>query len=424
MKNSIKPQEAWVNAPKKLKQNGAYCPFSDDTLHVSSPLAAVHLRQGSDDILTTWMRLVRRQATDAQASAAPFVLRNFLPGLLCNLADALEDPHWQRSSARNDTIAREHGRQRYALHTYTVEQMVGEYAVLRHAVCEHMQRQHRWPEEIVTRIHAFIDAAICTATREFVAAQTQHLVQQRDAARAENDASRKDVAGLLHERQVRERFVALLTHDLRSPLTSIGMSVEILENKPGDVILTSRLLPRIHRAVRRIDHMIQDMLDASQARAGRKVPVKLTACDLVQVATDAHEDLTQTYGSRIKLRAPAVARGTWDGSALVRVIENLVGNALKYGDKDADITIAVADMQQSVRLSVHNYGHPLGEQESRGLFHPYTRTKDAEAGEQRGWGLGLAMVRGVTEAHGGQVGVVSSAETGTTFWCEYPKAPR
>ena len=429
------------------KTVSSYNPFDTHEAQLASPHAAAYLRQSTDMILSTWTDIVRRQATCAQASKDTSFLRNSLPDLLQNLAAALENPHWHYGTTRNNRIAREHGRQRQEAHIYTIDKMVDEYAVLRHVICESMQREQRWPSEIIARIHGFVDAAICMATLEFsnrdAQGRTQRLARQRDAsdiradaaqaalhtiqkqrddASEERDASRNDVAGLLEEKQVRERFVTLLTHDLRSPLSSIGINVQRLEKTPGDAALASRLVPRVLRAVHRIDYMIQDMLDASRLRAGQGMPIAVAACDLTQVVTEAQEDLAMNYGSRIRIQTTPQACGNWDAHALRRVIDNLVGNALKYGSKDTDITIAVTDQTKNVRLTVHNYGHPLSEQEIAGLFDPYVRSKTAETGEQRGWGLGLTLVRGVVEAHGGTVGASSSADSGTTFWFQLPKA--
>lgn len=94
---------------------------------------------------------------------------------------------------------------------------------------------------------------------------------------------------------------------------------------------------------------------------------------------------------------------------------------MKYGAQGAEVIIDIADLGNRVRLAVHSRGNPLDEQEIARLFEPYVRTKSAESGEQRGWGLGLTLVHGVVKAHGGQFGVSSSVEEGTTFWFELPK---
>ncbi len=421
-----------TSMPKKVRaqtraENDTYFPFDAQASQVASPAAAAHLRECTDDILATWTQTVRQTASMPQATANIAFLRDSLPLLLKNLADALENPLWRYGATRNNEIARDHGRQRQTARVYTIGEMIDEYAILRHVICGFMPPGSPWPAEITGRVHAFIDAAICTAALEFAvldkAGETQSLAQQRDHANDERDASRSDVAGLLEERQVRERFVALLSHDLRSPLTSIAVDAQRLERKPGDAAFTSRIVPRVLRAVHRIDHMIQDMLDASRLRAGERMPIAMAACDLVQVAIQAQEELAPAHGARIKIQAPEQAWGSWDANALRRVIDNLLGNALKYGDKQADVTVTITQMPQSARLTVHNHGGALSAQELEILFEPYVRAKKAEAGKQRGWGLGLTLVRGVVEAHGGTVGASSGATMGTTFWIELPKAP-
>lgn len=422
-------------------------PFHEPKMQFFSSDAAKYLRQRTSQILETWVTLARQQATLAQASSDASFLRDSLPPLLTNLADALEDPRWQYGTARNNDIARAHGQQRHGAHIYTLPQMVDEYAILRHVICKTMQREEPWPSEIIARIHAFIDAAISAAANEFAhlekKGEVQVVAQQRDAsyrreeetqsqlhaaksqrddAHAERDVGREDIAALLQEKQVRERVVALLSHDLRSPLSSIVINAQRLARKPDDAALASTVAPRVISAANRIDDMIQDMLDASRLRAGCSMPVHLATCDMVRVARDARDDLVQTLAARVKFLCPRHAGGLWDAKALRRVIDNLLGNAFKYGTPKSDVALEVVDLGADVRVAVRNQGNPLSEDEISSLFDPYVRTKAAETGKQRGWGLGLTLVRGVVEAHSGRFGVTSSADDGTTFWFELPKA--
>ena len=449
-------------------KNGPCYFFRPSQPPAANSAAAAHLQEHTGFIIDTWTKLVKQHAKDARALMSETFLRDALPALLYRLAGALEDPHWTYGQERSHAVAQEHGQQRQMSPSYTVDMMLDEYALLRHIVRESLRQTDTWPEDVMARVHAFIDASLCAASREYfqresqdsaevLASQrdisTRHAAasrnklqasqqqrdasdvraataeaslrvahQERDSANDERDAGRSSIAALLEEKQVRERVVALLSHDLRSPLSSILVNVGRLQRKPGDVQLASRVIPRVLRATKRVDDMLQDMLDVGRLRAGQAVPIILTDCDLVQVAAEAHEDFVSTYGPRIKLNSPKRAPGSWDSGSLRRVIDNLVGNAIKYGAKDTDITIAVDDSATAVRLSVHNHGHPLGQQEIDSLFDPYVRSERAESGTQRGWGLGLTLVQGVVRAHDGKVGAASDPDAGTTFWFELPKS--
>ena len=100
------------------------------------------------------------------------------------------------------------------------------------------------------------------------------------------------------------------------------------------------------------------------------------------------------------------------------MIENLLQNAIKYGAENGPVTVSLEKREGWVRLSVHNTGNPIEEEQRKNLFDPYARGPDAASGSQLGWGLGLTLVQGMVEAHEGSIHVESSLEKGTTFTIE------
>jgi signal transduction histidine kinase len=99
-------------------------------------------------------------------------------------------------------------------------------------------------------------------------------------------------------------------------------------------------------------------------------------------------------------------------------------NAVKYGAKGRPITIHVATTGERATLSVHNEGAPIPQEEQEDLFVPFARARATQRGGPRGWGLGLTLVRGAAEAHGGSVTVKSDAATGTVFTLRLPRDAR
>jgi len=102
------------------------------------------------------------------------------------------------------------------------------------------------------------------------------------------------------------------------------------------------------------------------------------------------------------------------------VLDNLLSNAVKYGERGGVITIRLRRVDDRMLLCVHNFGTLIPGEELALLFHPFHRTSDAKATGQRGWGLGLTLVRGIVEAHHGVVKVESYPKEGTTFTADLP----
>ena len=223
-------------------------------------------------------------------------------------------------------------------------------------------------------------------------------------------------ARLEEERDLRERFVATLTHDLRTPLTAAKLNAHMLARKGSDPAALYTLTARISENLDRADEMIRDLLDANRLRAGEGLPLELSECDLTSLARDTLEELALVHGDRFVLDAPQVLQGRWSCSGLRRILENLCSNAIKYGVRDRPVTVRLAENgPEEVSVSVHNWGQPIPPEAQLLLFQQYRRVDSAQTRAQKGWGLGLTLVEGLAKAHRGSVSVESTQESGTTF---------
>jgi PAS domain S-box-containing protein len=236
-------------------------------------------------------------------------------------------------------------------------------------------------------------------------------ITERQAAQDEIARALQD---LIRERDIREQFVATLSHDLRTPLTSARMSANLLSRKANDPELLQKLSGRIADSIDRADDMIRDLLDANLIRVGEKLPIEVVPCDLLRIATDTLDELSSVHGDRFVLSAPKEVHGFWSESGIRRIFENLGSNAIKYGD-GSPIRISLSQSNNLVTLSVHNRGPAIPPEDQVTLFDPFKRTVSAQAGKQKGWGLGLTLVKGIAEAHGGSVTVRSEPGFGTMF---------
>jgi signal transduction histidine kinase/DNA-binding response OmpR family regulator len=230
---------------------------------------------------------------------------------------------------------------------------------------------------------------------------------------------RQQVEELGIERELRERFVSILAHDLRGPLSAAKMSAELLIRRTDRVDAKGQSLAgRIERNLERMDRMIRDLLDVSRVRGGQRLPLRLGRCDLGAVAQEVIDELSAAHGNRFELAKSDAVLGIWSHQELHRALWNLGTNAVKYGEPDRPITTRIERIPDGVRASVHNFGDPIPPEKRGRLFDLYSRLRE---GSGTGWGLGLALVRACAEAHGGRVSIgESSQEAGTTFMIDLP----
>jgi signal transduction histidine kinase len=159
----------------------------------------------------------------------------------------------------------------------------------------------------------------------------------------------------------------------------------------------------------------------NRIRAGEGLPVSMEECLLPEVVENSISVLSEIYGPRFVVeRSPKPIKGFWDSGAIQRCIENLAANAIKYGKPRAIVTIGTEATKNKVVISVHNEGNPISKEDQASLFGDYRRTESAVQSGQKGWGIGLTLVKGFMEAHFGKVRVKSDAQSGTTFSIELP----
>lgn len=241
----------------------------------------------------------------------------------------------------------------------------------------------------------------------------QHARERLARLEAERDRDQ-----LRYERDVGERFVSLLSHDLRTPLSAAKATADLVTRRASDPAEVSALARRIGASLDRADRMLRDLLDTKLVRSGHALPVRRVPCDLEAVLRDSVEELRTIHGERVELRSTRPCAGRFDASGIRRAIENLVANAVKYGHLTAPITVDLARGEGRATISVHNEGEPIPPSRLDEIFEPFQRGRDGR--DATGWGIGLTLVRAITEAHGGTIDVTSDAEHGTTFVLTLP----
>ncbi|WP_156374323.1 ATP-binding protein [Pseudorhodoferax sp. Leaf274] len=246
--------------------------------------------------------------------------------------------------------------------------------------------------------------------------------QEMQLALREAQAERDRQQALAVDRALfAEQMMAIVSHDLRNPLSVIKMSAHILgmgELSPKQKAALARLGNSNNRATR----LISDLLDFSRGRMGTGLQIKVESLDLHAVVAEALEDLRMAHpGRSIEHRIEGTGTCLASTDRLLQLIGNLVTNAATYGAPDRPIEVRSAIGQQTFSVAVHNEGTPIPADLVPRLFDPMSRGSQV-AGYASSVGLGLFIVREIAHAHGGEVGVVSSEADGTTFLATFPRA--
>jgi len=224
--------------------------------------------------------------------------------------------------------------------------------------------------------------------------------------------------------EARERLLSVVAHDLRSPLTAVGMYAEMLLGllPPSAERFTREALASIHRSAQRMQQQIEDLLDLTRLQQGT-FSLRRSACTLAEIFGEAEMLLKPLAESRaVELRVEGDAQqgsvvAELDGSRFQQVVSNLVGNALKFTDEDGVIVLrwVVADGELQVAVADTGPGIPRDQ-----LPHIFSAFWQARDGDRRGIGLGLWIARAIVEAHGGRIWVDSVEGEGATFHFTIP----
>ena len=233
--------------------------------------------------------------------------------------------------------------------------------------------------------------------------------------------SQDKVQNLESERDLREAFVSLLTHDLRTPLSIVLASAQFILRSPNDVEATKKSALRIVKSVNRAGQMITDLLDANRIRSGEKLPVNIESIDITELIQNTLNELSVIHGNRFIFKATDKIECDVDSRGIQRIIENLCNNAIKYGSSTTPVTIVIKQTPTDTVISVCNEGEVISAEDQKSLFLQFRRSESAAVSSNKGWGIGLTLVRGVAEAHGGCVTVKSDKANGTVFTVTLPR---
>jgi signal transduction histidine kinase len=226
--------------------------------------------------------------------------------------------------------------------------------------------------------------------------------------------------------QLRRETTDLIVHDLRSPLTCIETSLQLLQEVLPEEALTSSatIIDLALGSCQDILDLVDSLLEVARAESG-KLDLDLQPISLLPLITDTVNRLrllAEQHHITLELDVPAELPSIQgDGKKLERVLNNLLDNALKYTPEGGSITVAVRPVNDQVEVRVADTGPGIPPEHRERIFDRFTRISGSE-GRRRGVGLGLSFCRGVIEAHGGRIWVESEVGQGSTFAFTIPKS--
>jgi signal transduction histidine kinase len=376
------------------------------------PNLSAFIRTNIEPILCEWEVFAR--ALPGTEPMDIVALRDHAREMLQVIASDLETPQTlreqsEKAQGRSDagdrrvpaplpspTPAQEHGSGR-ADSGFSVSQMVAEFRALRASVI------HLWT----------------TQQNQATVADLQDLIRFNegiDQAIAESITTyTRDVTA------TRDRFLAILGHDLRTPIGAIITSSSFMREVAPLVEPHLSMVSRIERSARRMNQMVTDLLDFTRTRFGDSIPVVAADMDLETVIGDVASEVRASNTSvDLQVVTEGDLRGHWDRARLAQALINLLSNAVHHGDATRPITLHAARTDKEILIRVHNEGRAIPAEEMARLFDPMKESGRGGVEDRQHLGLGLYIVDQVVRSHAGAIEVQSSAADGTTFTMRLP----
>lgn len=237
----------------------------------------------------------------------------------------------------------------------------------------------------------------------------------------------RDITKLKQVERLKNEFVATVSHELRTPLTSISGSLGLIAGGAAGELpeAAARLVKIAHNNCERLVRLVNDILDIEKLQSGEmKFDVKaLPLIPLLNEAVVANAAFADKYQVKLRLEIDDVSPvALVDRDRVAQVLTNLISNACKFSNANGVVTVSTSSSSRFHRISVHNNGAPIPDEFKSRIFSKFAQAESSDARASGGTGLGLSIVKEIVTRLGGSVGFESSADAGTTFHVDLPKA--
>jgi len=351
------------------------------------------LQENHQNIIDAWEQEVL-QYVKAAKNANKIALHDHIPNILDDIIDIIERHDHIDWNIQDFKIAKieenslEHGRHRATSANFTADQILHEYMIFHNKIIEVFKDHNITDTAVFHLLKCCIDKSMLKSVEAFT----------------------KSI------QEMQNKLIGTLAHDIRNPLAAARLGIEMLDIKAGPERV-ARMRKMSMNSVDKALSMVEGLLDSISVQAGEGMMLNFSEMNLYTDIKTIHQEACEVYSEKIILECnDEELNGVFDATAIRRLLENLLTNAVKYGDSDKPITLKVAKKDdRHLILKVHNFGPPIPKEKQQEIFNFLDHTKETNKKELQSWGIGLTLVKMVAEAHGGKVMLKSSEGFGTEF---------
>jgi signal transduction histidine kinase len=224
----------------------------------------------------------------------------------------------------------------------------------------------------------------------------------------------------------RQTFLAILGHDLRSPLHSISMAASYLSKSEGLDTQQMAVVANTKSSVSTMSRMINDLLAYASAQIGREIPILPKSANMENTCRVALDEIRTAYPNAVfHFESSGELNGNFDAARIQQVLSNLLNNAVKYGQKGLPVTLSATGEAERINIQVKNLGNVIPSESLRVIFNPLIQLPSNQSNlgshPSASIGLGLFIAREIVKGHNGTIAVNSSESGGTVFVIHLPR---
>ena len=348
------------------------------------------LRRNKDRIVERWEREARAELP-ALARLSRTALLDHAFELLLGLAAWIEGDTAQAQRGF-EALVQGHALQRLG-YAVGLETLMREYGKLRFVILSELLTEALPPESMLL-LHEGFDRAISAAIDRYA--------QRRE--------------------EVRARFISILGHDLRDPLSTVKISADLLGRGVAGPDEQQPIVARIGRACDRMQRMIEEVLDFARGHLGGGIPANPSLNAMSEICRHVVDEVAGANPERkIEITTRGDLRGAFDRDRVSQAIGNLVGNAIDHTHGSVEVTAFESEDRTQVITTVTSHGVAIPQDVQRRIFDPFARGDDPLS--RRGLGLGLYIAQQIALAHGATIDLTTD-EHATTFTIVWPRDPQ